>query len=257
MTLIRNFINWLCSLRNKLTDSKKYNEDRPTKTLYALNCYNCGKPLTKKTNNGEHVPPKNLFEGRGPEYKLNRKKIPACYECNNKYSSTDEEFRNLIGVINKYPELSMLMEKAAKSMNMGAAKKDRVINDEVENFKGVKFDINEIKKFHIKNFKGVFYIQYGYPIPENYRILVDIREGEVTPTQLKIISYAKDNFTWKYSGHLDIFSYIIQPFRPGTKLDGKDIVAKKDEKYFVCLLRYNKSHTALVCADTKKQDNKT
>ncbi|HWY10443.1 MAG TPA: hypothetical protein VN026_03905 [Bacteroidia bacterium] len=238
-------------MKNKFFNSNSYNQDRPVKMKYAMNCYNCGIPLTKKTNNGEHVPPKNLFEGRGPEYKINRKKIPACYDCNNKYSLTDEEFRNLIGVINKHPDLSALTENAVKSMNMGAAKKSRMLYDESGNVKGVAFDLNEIKKFHIKNFKGVFFIQYGYPIPDSYRILVDIKENEVTDGHLRIINYAKDNFTWKYSGHPDIFSYIIQPFRPRAKLDSKDIIPESSEKYFVCLLRYNKSHTALVLADTK------
>ncbi len=218
---------------------------------YVMQCYNCGKPLTRKTNNGEHIPPKNLFEGRGPEYKVNRKKIPACYECNHNYSLTDEEFRNLIGIINKQPDLLTLTEKTFRSMTLGEERKKRIMYDKSGKPIAVSFDFKDIKRFHIKNFKGVFYIQYGYALPNNYRIIADVKEGNVTQIHLDLISYLKDNFEWKYSGHPDIFSYIIQPFRKGYKFDGKDIKPESNEGFFVCLLRYNITHSALVIADLR------
>jgi len=62
-------------------------------------CYNCGKELEKKDVTREHIPSKNLFEGYDEKFKVNRITVSACYECNNKYSPTDEQFRNMIGII--------------------------------------------------------------------------------------------------------------------------------------------------------------
>lgn len=247
-------LNFFSKIIAKLFNTPMEQHSRPERIKYVMNCYNCGIPLTKKTNNGEHIPPKNLFEGRGSEYKTNRKKIPACYECNNKYSVTDEEFRNLIGIINKSPDLAALTEKTVKSMSMGNAKKNRLKYDSNGNLKAVVFDLDDIKKFHLKNFKGVFYIQYGFPIPNHYRILVDVKEEELSTAQIKLINYAKNNFKWKHSGHPDIFSYIIQPFRPANELNGEDIILKENEKYFICLLRYNKTHSAMVLADNNTNE---
>ena len=67
-------------------------------------CYNCFKPIKEGEKTREHIPAKTLFEGYDDKYKANRITVPACYECNQEYSPTDRDFRNLIGIIAKRKE---------------------------------------------------------------------------------------------------------------------------------------------------------
>ena len=59
-------------------------------------CYNCSKELVENEITREHIPARTLFDGYGNEFKTNRITVPACLECNNKYSKCDEVLRNLI-----------------------------------------------------------------------------------------------------------------------------------------------------------------
>lgn len=218
-----------------------------------MNCYNCGVPLTHETNHVEHIPQKSLYAGRGPEYKVNLKTVPACFNCNNKeFSAIDEEFRNLIGLITEKPGHDELIKSSVKSVNRGQAKQSRIVYDGDE-FKGILFKPNILKDSHTKNFKGVFYTQYGYPISNNYKISVDIIgvNRNLDPHRQKLKSYLVKNFEWKFSGHPDIFSYIIQPFREVNKFDKQDIKIEHNERIFICVLRYNLSLEALVWAKLK------
>jgi len=56
-------------------------------------CYNYGKELTEDNSSNEHIPAKNLFNGYPENYKQNRIIMPACIECNHRYSKIDQEIR--------------------------------------------------------------------------------------------------------------------------------------------------------------------
>jgi hypothetical protein len=216
-------------------------------------CYNCRKEFDAKDITKEHIPAKNLFEGYDEKYKVNRITVPACSECNGKYSPTDEEFRNMIGVIAKRKENQKITEKAVKSILRKESGKQRLSINDLGKISGVSFGQTPIEDFHKKNFKGLFYHQYGTVLPDNYELFVNIDENDWSDITLGILGYLKDLFTWKHSGHPDILSYVIQPFRIGmSNPTKKDLSPQKDENIFVGYLDYNKEHAALVLAVRKE-----
>ncbi len=216
-------------------------------------CYNCRKEFETKDITKEHIPAKNLFEGYEEKYKVNRVTVPACSECNGKYSPTDEEFRNMIGVIAKRKENQKITEKAVKSILRKDSGKERLYVNNLGKISGVLFGQTPIEDFHKKNFKGLFYHQYGTVLSENYELFVNIDESDWSDITLGVLGYLKDLFNWKHSGHPDILSYTIQPFRIGISNPTKvDLVPQKDENIFVGCLNYNKEHAALVIAVRKE-----
>ena len=212
-------------------------------------CYNCGKELLDGQATREHIPAKALFDGRDSKYTKNRITVPACFECNNKYSKTDEEFRNMIGIISNHNENDIITEKSVRSILRKPSGTSRLRIDSLGKVFGVKFDGNIFEDSNIKNFKGVFYHQYGSPLPNNYEILVIIDVDNHRESTLCAIEYLKNNFVWKCSGHKDIFSYCIQPLRDiENRYSMEDFMFDENDKIIVCGMVYNKEHGALVYA---------
>lgn len=215
-----------------------------------MQCYNCGNPLTEKQNHREHIPPRNLYDGFPNSYKETRIVIPACYTCNQSFSYADEEFRNLIGIINKQPQAIKLVEKTNRSFMRLDAKLARIIYSVTNKMPyAVQFDTRVIEKFHIKNFKGLYYFNYGHPLPQNFKVLAHFDKTFQTEKSQKLINYLTVNFSWKVSGHENVFRYILQPFRPGYAFDGNDITPTDDEKYFLAVMSYTKNHATLILAE--------
>lgn len=215
-----------------------------------MKCYNCGNNITADQNHREHIPPKNLFEGFPIAYRETRIVVPACYTCNQSFSYADEEFRNWIGIINKNPEAGKLVEKTTRSFLRLDSKLARIYFNVFNQFPyAVKFDINVIKEFHIKNFKGLFYFNYGYPLPNNYRVLAHFDNFFQQEKSQKLVNYLTRNFSWKVSGHENVFKYILQPFRSDHNFDGNDIEPNEEEKYFLAVMYYTKNHATLMLVD--------
>ncbi len=214
-----------------------------------MNCYNCGKEINGIITR-EHIPARALFEGFDRQYKNNIITVPACFECNNSYSSTDEEFRNMIGVIAKREANEQLTKKSVKSV---LRKKDgykRLVYESIERIDGVRFDEAHIENFHKKNFKGIFYHQYGKPLPYDFILFVSIDENDCSSATKGIISYLKGFFEWKFSGHKDIFQYCMQPVRENIqqrdKEDKSDLELLDSDTLIACAMIYNQEHAALV-----------
>lgn len=215
-------------------------------------CYNCGKELKDGEVTREHIPARSLFKGYDSIKKSNRITVPACLECNNKYSLTDEEFRNMIGVISNQEEHKTITDYSVRSIIRKDPDFSRLRIDFLNNVVGVEFNEKHIIDFHKKNFKGLFYYQYGSPLPDSYKLLVDIGKNDINKLASFAIEYLNNNFERKFSGHRDIFSYCIQPFRPGIeKKDKDDLEIEDNEKIIVGMLVYNKIHGALVYAIRK------
>lgn len=121
-------------------------------------CYNCGKEFDIKHITKEHIPARNLFEGYDEKYKVNRITVPACSECNGKYSPTDEEFRNMIGVIAKREENQKIAEKTVKSILRKETGKQRLSINDLGKVSGVSFGQIPIENFHKKILKDYFII---------------------------------------------------------------------------------------------------
>ncbi len=211
-------------------------------------CYSCGKEFDNKEMNKEHIPAKALFVGYPDDYKVNRITVPSCIKCNSDYSVDDEEFRNLIGIINSDISRDILSEKSAKSMIKIKNQVDRLVINQLGTIEGVEFEESAINNFHTKNFKGVFYKEYGYAIPETYKIVPFTEPTEQTKL---LLHYLTDNFEWKVSGNRNVFGYIIQPSRE-VKNKKVDLKPASNDKIIACL-DYNLSHTALVVAINTNQ----
>jgi len=216
-------------------------------------CYNCGVELDKETETREHIPAKNLFEGFDEKYKMNRITVAACQKCNGLYSPTDEEFRNMMGIISKKDEDKQITEKSVRSVLRKDKGHERLHFDELGMVSGVTFSQGTIEEFHIKNFKGLFMHEYGNVLPDAYQIIVNIDENDWSQRTRVILGFF-ELFEWKHSGHPDIFQYKLQPFRVGIKdHDKADLIPVEDEPMYGCLMKYNNQHVALVIGLLKKK----
>ncbi|WP_313032285.1 hypothetical protein [Soonwooa sp.] len=177
-----------------------------------MNCYNCGIELTAENKTREHIPAKNLFNGYSDEFKLNRIVVPACFGCNNQYSQIDQEIRDVIGVLNDDNELQKeVTRQAVKSIMRKSNWVNRVNmgEEELQNI-SVNFKYNDLRELHLKNFKGVFFYDYKFPLPQNFSLEI-IAEGDEEDPKLVEIKKMIQNYLktkdWKVSGHEDVFKY--------------------------------------------------
>jgi hypothetical protein len=210
------------------------------------------KDLDDTNTTREHIPAQTLFEGYDEKYKTNRITVPVCAECNGKYSPTDEEFRNMIGVIAKNKENNKITEKSVKSILRKDKTYERLCVNPFGKVSGVVFNKTPIEDFHKKNFKGLFYFQYRKPLSKDYELFVNVDESDYSDFTLGVLGYLKDMFNWQCSGHHDILSYCLQPFRLGvTNPSKEDLPLQENENIIVSCLKYNQEHGALVFAVRK------
>lgn len=150
-------------------------------------CYNCGNGFDEKEITREHIPAQNLFAGYDERYKVNRITVPACSNCNGLYSPTDEEFRNMIGIISKRKDNRKITEKSVRSILRKDKGMKRLTFDEFGKVTGVTFNQIPIENYHKKNFKGLFYYEYGKVLSDDYSILVNVDEGDWSEQTMAII----------------------------------------------------------------------
>jgi hypothetical protein len=222
-------------------------------------CYNCGIELVKGQNKTkEHVPPQNLFAGYEAKDKENRITVPACFDCNNKYSDCDEEFRNLVGIITKNEENSGVTSKTGRGLSRNFEKVKGKIKFIAPGEMTLEVDRDKIIEFHKKNFKALYYKQFGHCLPADYEIMVNIDENDSSKGTEAFIAYLDSNFKWKVSGSEKILKYIIQPIRTDWNNSDKsiDLDLNENEPVIGGLMVYNQTHGALVVAAKKDRLNK-
>lgn len=218
-------------------------------------CYDCGIELNDDIRTREHIPAQNTFVGYPNEYKTNRMTVPACFDCNNRYSRIDQEIRDAIGIMNNDNDLQgELTQKSVRSIMRRKNWMDRVFFHDGK-VVAVSFDYSSFRELHIKNFKGLFFEKYGYPIPEDYGIEI-IAEGD--EEDQKLMGYAKHLFNyvskggnWSYSGHSDIFEYKLKSLSPDENnmiVDDPDLTKALG---IVGVLSYHKNLCAVVIAAKK------
>ncbi len=175
-------------------------------------CYDCGKELDDSNRTKEHVPAKNLYDGFGHEFKKNRITVPACFECNNRYSKIDQEIRDLLAVkSNNLNEKAELTGKGIRSIFRQKNWKGRVFTDINGNAVSVSFDYNQLCNLHLKNFKALFFKKYGFPLPTDFELAIATEgdEGKIENIE-KIHNYIRDGKEWEVSGSADVFKFIIK-----------------------------------------------
>jgi hypothetical protein len=218
-----------------------------------MNCYNCGIELTAETNHAEHVPAKNLFSTYPDEFKKELLTVPSCFDCNNDFSKIDQEIRDAIGIMNENNDLqSEMTRKAVKSIMRRSNWINRVVSVDDGRAFEVSFSYDDFEKLHIKNFKGLFYAKYGFPIPNDYEIKI-IAEGDEDNDKLQSIAkflygYTDEGIEWNTIGHEDVFQYKIKamiPDKNGMIYDNVDI---KNAVGFVCTMHYHNAIKPLIIA---------
>ena len=172
-------------------------------------CYNCGCELNSTNSTVEHIPAKNLFKGFKKDIRKPLITVPACFNCNQLYSKTDQHIRDMLAVDNEDCEKLEFTEKGFRSVMKHS--KGRVLVNSVTNDIGVTFSYEELKQLHIKNFKGIFFKEYNFPIPENFDIdiIADDEEQNIAFGK-RFYDYLIEDKRWQVSGHEDIFKYIIK-----------------------------------------------
>ncbi|WP_378187512.1 hypothetical protein ACE939_04100 [Aquimarina sp. W85] len=219
------------------------------------NCYNCGIELNDENRTREHIPAQNTFAGYSNEYKQNRLTVPACHTCNNQYSKIDQEVRDAIGIMNEdNEEQQELTRKSVKSIMRRRNWMDRVHFSDGK-VVAVSFDYNVFRELHIKNFKGVFYEKYGYPIPDKYGIEI-IAEGDEEDQKLMgiaqhLYNYVSEGNDWNVSGHEDIFQYKMKSLTPDANDQIFDSSDLKNALGIVSVLVYHKNLSPVIIAAKK------
>lgn len=220
-------------------------------------CYDCGIELNKQNKTKEHIPAQNLFYGFSEEYKINRITVPACNECNNKYSKIDQEIRDVIGVINdKNENQKEITQKAIKNIMRFQNWQNRVDmygNERIENI-SVSFSYENLRQLHIKNFKGVFYYQNLIPLHKNFHVEI-IAEGDEVDSKLILIKNMfkdyLDKKPWIQSGHKDIFRFksaMINLNKPSMKYDFSETQIIDESDFIVTEFYYHNAINPMVFA---------
>jgi hypothetical protein len=184
-------------------------------------CYNCGIPLTKENFTVEHVPAKNLYDDFGEDYKKNRITVPACFKCNNLYSKVDQEIRDALAIKNDNIEQKKLLTgKGVRSILRRSNWKDRTHFNNEGQVIAVDFSYADLRQLHIKNFKALFFRKYGFPVPNDFEIdiLADGDEDKIVTAQM-LHDYLRIDKEFEFSGHPDVFKFIIKDMTPDVKND--------------------------------------
>lgn len=183
-----------------------------------MHCYNCGKKLTRKTKTKEHIPAQSLFVGYGENYKKNRLTVPACEKCNNAYSKIDQELRDAIGVVNENDANAQeLTRKSVRSILKKPNWHNRLLFNPFGKVNGVKFNYKDFKKAAIKDFKGIFYKDFGFPLSQKWKveIIADFEtDKKLVDAALGFYAYLNKDIDWSQSGHSDIFKYKLKTLTP-------------------------------------------
>lgn len=175
-------------------------------------CYNCGKDLSNEKITVEHIPAKNLYEGFGEAFKQNRITVPACNYCNNLYSKIDQEIRDALAVKGYDPSKNeSFFVKGLKSILRRSNWKDRTHYENDGTLLALNFNYDDLEQLHIKNFKGLFYNKFGFPIPNNFIITIFADGDDIWIDSAQIIyNYILQGRSWEVSGHADIFKFILK-----------------------------------------------
>ncbi len=109
----------------------------------------------------------------------------------------------------------------------------------------VSFKYTEFKKYFSKDFKGVFYREFGYPLPKSYSINIPVRSDRGYESLEKHL--LESGGEWKVSGHEDIFQYKVKPY--GFAENGKVIDSDvKNARIIAAMLIYHKKMFKVVLA---------
>lgn len=215
-------------------------------------CYNCGKKMTESESTKEHIPAQGIFEDFPESYKAHRITVLGCQKCNVEYSLHEEEFRNALGVVSdKKDSEKELIRKTQKSLIRKKARENgRLIFGKNKKLDAVVFKEKDFIKNHEKNFKALFKKKFGKVLPQDFKLAVDLMdlESKEFKNRKAVYNHLTKNFEWQYSGHPDVFKYIIQPFSEKLPDDKSDIPFTGQEDFYIAIMVYRNKFVAIIGA---------
>lgn len=180
-------------------------------------CTYCGR--TKKMTD-EHVVPKGLFIDD------HKTVIPVCKKCNNDKANDDEYFRLVFALLKESEEHSVaqkVIKKVERSLNnpnqkgfqsmIESSADNLFVKDENGNLvknTGLKVEVNRINTTFEYITKGLFYLETGTRLPDQYHVVSTFgREEDSNEGKAKIQSFRKylANKPWKEIGEKEVFKY--------------------------------------------------
>jgi hypothetical protein len=170
-------------------------------------CYDCGKPIDPKDEDKEHIPQKCLLDDVPTDQRGSFITIPAHKTCNNKYSKIDNALRDIIGLSSD--EESKTTDKSIRSLLRQSDEKifSKVSFEKKEAY--INFNIEDVRNSHIKNFKGIFYREYGQPLPDDFdvNVLTDFNNFEDIQNGIKLTQRFLEmpNVRESISGSAEVF----------------------------------------------------
>ena len=216
-------------------------------------CYNCGIPfseLTKEKRTKEHIPAQTFFSGYPTSYKNQRKTVPACYACNQKYAKIDDYLRDVIGFVNESDEQKA--EITRQSVKKIFSNRKNLSQKILFNDEKIKFtvDANILDKLHIKNFKGIYTIITKNPLPEAYLLDVysDGQDKKKLDLGFEFLSQIENWENWDISGNEKVFRFKMSYFNFENNLLKEFDLLKPEPNFMICAMEYNKTITSLVVA---------
>ena len=214
-------------------------------------CYDCGKIIHTGDKDREHIPAQCFYSGLGPEYKIERITLDSHKVCNQKYSKIDQELRDAIGIsIENQEDNPELISKSIRSILRKKSGIERITSKNGEVF--VDFNYEDLRSLHIKNFKGIFYREFGIPIPDKFFIEIstageqDNFSFELMNSLYQIVNQYIEE--WKISGHRDVFKYKIAVFE---NYDLSEFNANSNEQIIFCVMVYHKNIICFGIATTQ------
>lgn len=223
-----------------------------------MNCYNCGKELKKGDRTTEHIPAKALFAGYGSEYKVQRLTVPACHKCNGEYSKIDDELRNAIGIMNddvNDDSAKELTRKSVRSIRNKKGWQKRLFLNRNGKVGGVQFNYEHFRSIVIKDFRGIFFGEFGFPLPSTWHVEIISEFDEdkkKTDAGIDIFRYLDKDIGWEKSGHEDIFKYKFKSMasnKDGIIYDSDDL----DEADNIGCVQIYHNELGFVVLATKKK----
>lgn len=210
-------------------------------------CYDCGESLeglSKEEINREHIPAECLFQGYEGQFTHDLITIRAKRSCNSSYAHIDDELRNFVAILTDGKDNQKMLIKTFKSI----ARKDLARFKPDDKGLGVSFDYETILGLNEKNFKGIFYYEYGIPIQNEKFKIFNITETEDRDILKK---YSGDLYArfikpldWKVAGHEDVFRYKIIMLKEESN-DFKPTDNHEEMKVAICAMHYYKTVFAL------------
>lgn len=162
-----------------------------------LQCYWCGKPLTKETKQREHVPPSSFFP-KG--YKNNLMTVPACKEHNQELSELDEKYQFLIKLYRTnevaFNDLTTrvyrgLMRKEKENFLKSLEEKTKI--KKINGKDHLLIQLDEHHKFIEKIMRGIYFYHKEKPIGDR---LIDSISNRILHDKLdynSMVDYLKYN----------------------------------------------------------------